>query len=123
MAMKLHKRLQFWQASGLLTIDIVFFSLTDPLRVPSALIIIGWLLLAITLYAGSRWLIGALSAYGLPVHKRPSQSALILSGIVSGLLALQSIGQLTTRDVVVLTPLTVVAYLYFSYGEPARETS
>ena len=121
--MKLYKRSQFWQASGLMTIDIVFFSLTDPLRVPSALIIIGWLLLAVTLYAGSRWLIRALSAYGLPVHARPSRSALILSGIVSGLLALQSIGQLTTRDIVVLTPLTVVAYLYFSYGEPAAETS
>jgi hypothetical protein len=54
--------------------------------------------------------------YGLRV-KHERRAAMISGGIIAGLMALQSIGQLTFRDLFVLVPLISIAYFYISYNQ------
>jgi hypothetical protein len=74
---------------GLLLVDIVFFSLTDPLRVPSGLLIVAFLLFSVTLYLGVRQLLRVAETYGIPLNSQTKRLALIITGVISGLIALQ----------------------------------
>lgn len=122
--MKLTSRIlkspRFWRASGLLAVDGMIFGLTDPQQVPSFLLAGGFILLAVTLYQVVLALLHAASWYGLPGGAHRRKQARVLTGLVSGLIALQSIGELGPRDVLVLLPLALIAYLYTSYGKEER---
>jgi len=93
--------------------------MTDAGQVPSWGIMVGFLLVVVTLYTVFRLGIRLARAYGVGVQ-RPRRLAWYLTGIGSGLLALQSIGELGRRDVLVVLPLAVLAYLYSSYAKTAR---
>lgn len=116
--MKFASHPRFLLVSGLLIIDALVFGLTDPQRVPSFMLAVGFLLLAVTFYHLLLGLLKAAGWYGLPggAHRRLART---LTGLVSGMIALQSIGELGRRDVLVLLPLALVAYLYVSYGKTA----
>jgi hypothetical protein len=101
--------------AGLLLLDGLFFGLTNPKELASFWLIIAFLLLAATLYRASRLGFKVLSWYGLH-PKRPKRLAAGLAVIITGLLALQSIGELTDRDMIVSLPLFVLLYLYLSRG-------
>ncbi len=58
--------------------------------------------------------------YGLLGGAHRKRQARVLTGLVGGLIALQSIGELGPRDVLVLLPLALIAYLYVSYGKAER---
>jgi len=103
----------------LLAADAVVFGLTDPQQVPSFMLAGGFLLLAITLYQIVLGLLQAANWYGLPGSAHRKRQARTLTGLVAGLVALQSIGELGSRDVLVLLPLAFIAYLYISYGKAA----
>ncbi len=106
----------FWLVLGLITADSLFFGLTNPARVASFVLIFGFLLLAITLYYIWKGLFAIASWYGLPIRRHNKRLAQLVAGITIGLLALQSIGELSTRDVLVVLPLAIVLYIYTSYG-------
>ncbi|HTB48743.1 MAG TPA: hypothetical protein VK712_01530 [Verrucomicrobiae bacterium] len=116
---KLFTARRFWFVSVLLVADGLFFTLTDPERLPSFAWIIGFVLLALTLYVLAYAVLGVGSWYGLPFKRHRRRLAGVLAGLVSGLLALQSVGELSARDVLVLLPLALIAYLYSSYAEKA----
>jgi hypothetical protein len=60
--------------------------------------------------------------YGLAL--KPRRLAGSLTGFSCGLLALQSIGQLSWRDVAVLSPLILVGYLYsYYYGKAPKRSA
>jgi len=101
---------------GLVALDGAFFMLTDPRQVASIVIIIGFLLLSLTLYLLISRLCVASQLYGLPFGRQSHRIALFGTGVIAGLIALQSIGELTVRDMLVAVPLSTVMYLYFSYG-------
>ena len=103
-------------------VDLLFFGLTDPSRVPSSYFIVAFILVAVTIYASAKGFCQLLKWYGMPI-KRQQRVALTFGGIASGLLALQSVGQLTTRDLAVLLPLAVLAYFYFSYNPSAKSSA
>lgn len=107
----------FWRISGLLLIDGLLFGLSDPQRVPSPMLAIGFILLVITLYQLMVGLLMAANWYGLPGRAHRRRQARVSTGVISGLIALQSIGELGLRDVLVLLPLAVIAYLYVSYAK------
>lgn len=107
----------FWFVTGTVALDAAFFGLTDPDRVPSPLLILGFLLLVATVYAVLRGCFTVLSWYGVPMKRRGTRLARVVTGLAAGLIALQSVGQLAPRDVLVLLPLTVMAYLYATYGK------
>ena len=101
---------------GLLVADGLFFGLTDPDKVPSLFLMIGFLLCAGTLYVLIRAILAASAWYGLPLNKHGSRLARVVTLAAGVLIALQSIGELGSRDILVLMPLTLVSYLYVSYG-------
>jgi hypothetical protein len=124
--MKLISHRRFQLIVLLFAVDGIIFGLTDPQQVPSIMLAGGFLLLAITLYQLLLGLLQAANWYGLPGSKHRKRQARTLTGLVSGLIALQSIGELGSRDVLVLLPLAFVAYLYISYGkgqQPVRQTA
>jgi len=114
--MKISSHPEIIRAGSLLAADALFFSLTNPLKVASWLLIAGFGLAAATLYYFLRSAVRVASWYGLPVSRRQQRRVAEVAGILIGLLALQSIGQLSPRDVLVLLPLLLVTYLYSSYG-------
>jgi TRAP-type uncharacterized transport system fused permease subunit len=93
----------------LLIADYEFFSLTNPNNVPSFVLVLGFLLLLMTLYLVVRVVVTLL-------RRTRRRLTGFTTGLLGVLLALQSIGQLTTRDAVVIVPIAIVLYVYFTYA-------
>ncbi|HVW22955.1 MAG TPA: hypothetical protein VHB51_00500 [Candidatus Saccharimonadales bacterium] len=109
--MKLLHHRRFWLSLGLVCLDGLFFSATDPQHITSFFIIGGFLLLGATLYQLVRLLLVGLSWYGLKLkHRR--RLAIWSSGAITLVLALQSIGELTNKDMLVILPLLIMLYGY-----------
>ena len=100
-------------ATGLL------FSTTQVAKVSSFIVIIGFTLLTLTIYYLIRCLLSLSKLYGLKIRRQRSL-AMYLTLIVGILLALQSIGELGSRDVWVLLPLAILGYGYSSYAKTSR---
>ncbi len=104
----------YWFAPLFIIIDIVFFGFTDPSKVSSMLLIIGFLLMAATLFAVLRLFARFLTLYGVP-RQFANRFMGILSGAGALCLALSSVGELSVRDIVVILPLAVLLYVYLFY--------
>jgi hypothetical protein len=110
---------KFWQGLTLLFVDIAFFTTTDASKVAPFVLIIGFLLLVLTFYVLLYGLLGVSRLYGLPIrHKQ--RLAVFLSGILGLIVALQSIGELSLRDILVLLPLATLGYVYGMYTTARR---
>jgi hypothetical protein len=114
------KRLHFWRISSLLAADAVIFGVTNPNDTLSFMLIVGYILLCATIYYLLDGILSLGRLYGVPLKhkKRFLRSAVFL---ISGLVALQSIGQLSSRDALVLAPLSVLLYLYIAYSRGGRQ--
>lgn len=99
---------------GLMAADVVLFNVTDARSAPVYTLIVGFVLVMITFYY---LLCGGLQAaklYGVSFkHKR--RVAAYVTILAGFLLALQSVGELNSRDVLVLLPLMVIGYGYGAY--------
>jgi hypothetical protein len=109
----------FWQSLCLLLIDIVFFTRTDASKVAPLVLIVGFILSVLTCYELLYGVLSVARLYGLPVRYK-QRLAVYLTGVVGLILALQSIGELTPRDVLVLLPLATLAYIYGVYATSRR---
>lgn len=95
-------------ASGALLLLLLLF--TDPSALPSAFLMVPFVLVFIALSAAvSRIMI----MFGLTISKA-RRVGYVFSSIPVLLLALQSLGQLTLRDVLVVLVFFVLAYFYVS---------
>lgn len=108
---------------ALAALDIVFFATTNPDKVPSALLIVGFVLAALSVYVMWRLVFAAAAIYGLPVRDRGRRPALFLGFVCAAALALQSLGELTLRDIVVLVLFAVITYMYTSYGRSGNRSA
>lgn len=104
----------FWQALGVLIMDMAFFTKTSASKVAPIVLILGFVLLVLTCYELIYGLLSVARLYGLPVRYK-QRLAVYLSGVLGLILALQSIGELTPRDVLVLLPLATLGYIYGVY--------
>jgi len=96
--------------------DVVYFTVANPAKGGSTVIVIACVLLMASLYVYSR-LVLAGGAWLLHVQfKRGRFVAWCFSGLGMFLLLMQSLGQLTLRDVLVVIPLAAVLYFYMSYA-------
>lgn len=102
--------------SGLGVIDTLFFGFTNPARVPSLLLIVGFGLVVVTLFVGLRLLLSIGEIYN-PWFRRQRRPVGYITGVLAAMLALQSIGQLSLRDVVVLLVLSAVLAVYYDYSK------
>ncbi len=117
--MKPLARKHFWKFAGLAAVDAVMFGFTNAANVPSFVLMAGFLLLSVTFYYLIRGLLAASALYGLTV-RRKRRLAAVMTGSLSAMVALQSIGELNARDVLVLIPLMLIGYVYMSYGKSTR---
>ncbi len=119
---KLIRRLHFWRISGLLAADILLFGTTDPKNTLSFMLIVGFLLLSATIYYLLDGLLAVLRLYGLAPRNR-KRVLRTVAMVVCGVLALQSMGQLSLRDLLILGPLTLLAYFYLAYSKDYRQSA
>jgi len=117
--MELLTQKHIWPVICLLILDTLLFSYSNAAVVPSYMVMVGFILLTLTLYQIVYSLLGLTSLYGIKL-KRKKSLAMYLTLVIGGLIALQSIGQLSGRDIVVLLPLTILAYLYSAYVKSTR---
>lgn len=97
----------------------MLFSTTNANNVPSFAVMAGFVLLILTVYYIVYSLIGLLGLYGIKIkHKR--QPAIYLTAMAGLLIALQSTGELGTRDIWVLLPLVVMGYFYSTYARSSN---
>lgn len=103
----------------LLVVDILFFGFLSPAT--SAFVIIpAFFLVVLSVFA----LLSLVMAYlGTLLALKPTNQrrvVFMLTASMAVIVALQSIGQLTVRDVATIVPLILVLYLYMSYTKSRR---
>lgn len=116
--MKILSNQRFWQLTALVGLNLVFFGLTNAATVASWLLMVGFLLATLNLYALFYLLAMIVRLYGVRLERR--KAALHATLLVGSVIALQSAGQLTHRDMLVILPLVAMAYFYRSYAKTPR---
>lgn len=115
------KNPRLWQITGLIIADVLFFGVTNPTNVPSYMLIVGFVLLMTTFYYLVLGMFRLGKWYGLDFSKKQVRLARIITTITAVIVALQTTGQLSHREIFVLMPLAILAYAYMSYISPKRE--
>lgn len=103
--------------AGLLVADFAVFTGVNPRQASAPWLIIGYILLGLTLFGLSSLVSAALKNYGESVHLKAKRLLRYGAAVLVTTVGLQSIGQLTVKDVATLLPLVLLAYLYFGYGK------
>lgn len=117
MKKQIHKHKLLGQLIFLLIVDGLFFGIANPNKVNSLFLIVGFILLGLSFYVLIQIILTYLIKLGFKVKNRRKIAGFIV--VLSCLmLALQSIGQLSVRDVFILVPLTVLLYIYAAYIRP-----
>ncbi|MBC7582029.1 hypothetical protein H7097_04160 [Aeromicrobium sp.] len=100
---------------ALFAVDALFFSLVNPVQAYAVVIVAGFLLLSTTLYVLIDFIL-AVSERIIPFSPHTKRRMALATTLVLALLiAMQSIGQLTVKDILAVVPLIVVLSVYFSY--------
>jgi preprotein translocase subunit YajC len=97
-------------AAGSLAALLVLFMSTDPAKVPSFLLIVPFILLFVSLM----FIISSFLQYKGYTKNRSLQVAALSTAAPVLLLVLQSIGQLTIRDILTVAILFALSYFYMS---------
>jgi ABC-type uncharacterized transport system permease subunit len=106
----------------ILILDALLFTLTNPHSVSPIILLLGFICCIATIYYTTHFLLFLLSFYGIKVtHAR--QLSVCMAGLGGFLLALQSIGELSLRDIVVIVPLILLVYLYITFNLQKRNHS
>lgn len=104
-------------SAALITADCLVFTLVNPRTASAMWLIVGFVLLGCTFFSLASLLAAALKGYGEQTHRAGKRFLRYTVVIALALLGLQSVGQLTVKDVAALLPFVVIAYLYFGYGK------
>lgn len=107
----------FQLCAGLVLADIIVFTSINPSSASAPWLIIGYLLLGVTFFGFANLFASGLRGYGKGPYVVGKRFLRYSAATCMALIGLQSIGQLTVKDVVALVPLAVLAYLYFGYGK------
>ncbi|MDL2363416.1 MAG: hypothetical protein QFB86_03500 [Patescibacteria group bacterium] len=118
---KLLKHGKRWYSLSLLTVDISLFGFTNPENVSSPLLIVAFLVLCINIFFAVYALNIIAGRGGFVISAQQRKAAYIGAGVFSVVIALQSIGQLTVRDIAVMLPFVVIGYLYVTYGQTSKQ--
>ncbi len=105
--------------AALIAADLVVFTAVDPSKASALWLITGYVLLGMTVFALASSIAGAFKQYGTRAHSLSTRFLRYGAAIVVVLVGLQSVGQLTVKDVATLLPLALLAYLYLGYGKKA----
>jgi hypothetical protein len=95
--------------------DAILFGNTNAASVSSFMVMVGFILLILTFYYLIYGLISLSQLYGIRINRK-RQAAIYATSVLGVVVALQSSGELGSRDVWVLLPLAVLGYFYSSYA-------
>ncbi len=106
----------------LLVFDLGYFSSVDPAAANSFMIMIGCVLVIVSVYLLWFMFGGFLDAWTVLPSKHRRKFVLAGTLLTVFMLLMQSIGQLSARDIAAAVPLTLILYLYFVHlsQPPAR---
>jgi len=111
----IHRRRKITWLLGLLATDAVLFGSTDARRVGALVLMVGFGLFIATVYWVIYGFLALLRLYGIAVRQK-RRLAGSLAGLIACVVALQSVGELNFKDVLLLLPLVTVGYIYASYS-------
>lgn len=117
MSQKLLHNRYFQVCAVLVAADCLVFTFVNPRTASAMWLIIGFVLLGLTFFGLAGLLSGLLKSYGEQTHRAGKRFLRYGAAICLALVGLQSIGQLTIKDVAALLPFVIIAYLYFGYGK------
>ncbi|MEO6513169.1 MAG: hypothetical protein ABIR37_00625 [Candidatus Saccharimonadales bacterium] len=100
-------------------IDSAFFGLLSP-NTSAFVIIPAFILIIVTIFAILTLIVTYIGKMFVVKPKNQKRIVIMLTATLGIIIALQSIGQLTVRDVVTIVPLILVLYLYMSYTKSRR---
>ncbi|HEY1064210.1 MAG TPA: hypothetical protein VGE30_02835 [Candidatus Saccharimonadales bacterium] len=103
--------------AALIAADCLVFSLVNPRTASAMWLIVGFGLLGLTFFSLASLFADAFKGYGEQAHRAGKRFLRYGAVSIVVLIGLQSVGQLTVRDVAALLPFVVIAYLYFGYGK------
>lgn len=101
-------------ALALFVLDMVFYGSLNTNKVAQFMLIVGLVLLVANLYLLTYGVTSLIRLYGVPI-KRKKRASLYISLFLGLLIALQSIGELSSRDTFVILLLAIVGYGYMTY--------
>jgi hypothetical protein len=101
---------------SLLAIDALLFNFTNTGSAPAYILIVGFVALMMTVHYLIYGLLNLARLYGVS-FKRKRRLAGYVTLWTGFVLALQSIGELNSRDVLVLLPLILIGYVYGLYAK------
>ena len=104
--------------AAVLVADGLFFGLVNPHQAPAIMLMAGYLLLAVTVLGAVQLIVQALRWYGGDTQRIGKQVLHYGAAALLLVIALQSTGQLTIRDIMTLVPLTILAFWYFGLRRP-----
>ena len=107
----------------LIVADIVFFSLINPANSSSFMIILGCILTALSIYMIIFGLTRLLAIFITVSRRTQRRFAIFITLVLMFLLLMQSIGQLSLRDILAIVPLMVVLYIYLTYTSRTKARS
>ena len=103
--------------AALIVADCLVFTVVNPRQASAPWLIVGYLLLGMTFFGLAGLLASSLKGYGERTQKLGRRFLRYGAAIVAALIGLQSIGQLTVKDIATLLPLALIVYFYLGYGK------
>lgn len=114
--MQILKKRLIWMIAGIFTLDALFFGFIDPRKASSPLLIVGFIMLSLTIYMCWRGFLRLFYRAGLPFRSIATKTTSLMTLLTVVVIGLQSMGELTFRDLAAIIPLSLVAYFYLTYG-------
>lgn len=106
---------------ALVLVDCLYYGLINPTKAYALVVVGGFALLIVNIYVGMTlllMLVRRVVPLSIAVQRRVRAFTTAILGV---LMAMQSIGQLTVKDLLALVPLVVVLLFYLSYQKRARQ--
>ena len=107
-----------YRASRVIAITLAglgFFCVTNPVRSSPLLAVLGTVILGVLIYVWSQVAVDTVGLFW-PFQARARRLAILMvAGVSVFLIIMQSIGELSWRDVFAIVPLATISYIYLSY--------
>lgn len=100
---------------ALVALDVAVFTLVNPRRAPSVLVVAGFFLLVITFYVLLSRLLEFAAKFLSLSRGRRKKLTLLMTICVAVSIGMQSIGQFSPRDLLAIVPIVAILYFYLSY--------
>jgi hypothetical protein len=105
---------------ALFVLDLIFFGGLNSSRVSQIILEVGYVTLLANIYLLSYGLTSLIRLYGL-VIKNPKRFSIYTTSFLGVIIGLQSVGELSGHDIIVVLLLAVGSYSYLNYVSKTRQ--